>query len=103
MNLTQFPSITHAFFTSFVTVTSLDLLPSSQLNGYIFGSEGDEGEYEERFSELGYDSRNAIDNLGSLIYYLGFIVALIGVLKVLMRIGTALNMEKITNIGKKVG
>ncbi|TNV85964.1 hypothetical protein FGO68_gene16628 [Halteria grandinella] len=74
MNL-NFPSQIKVFFNSFVMVTNFDILPSQELNELLF--KFDHIEYEERFSEMGYDSQNAVDNIGSFIYYFILILGIV--------------------------
>ena len=75
MNL-DFQPMSKKFFTSFVFVTNFDLLPSSDLNDLIVNGVN-EKEFNERFSDLGYDSTYAYENIGSFLYYvliiLGFL------------------------------
>ncbi|TNV85993.1 hypothetical protein FGO68_gene6892 [Halteria grandinella] len=81
----NFPSHTKAFFSTFVMLTNFDILPSTALNSLIFGFES--VEYEENYTDLGYDSINTVDNIGSFLYYLILIFAMIFVAKVAQIIG----------------
>ncbi|TNV85408.1 hypothetical protein FGO68_gene10025 [Halteria grandinella] len=102
INLDQFPPLTKKFFISFLTVTNMDLLPSSQLNEYLFGNYVND-EFEQRFTEMGYDSRNAVDNIGSFLYSFGFIGILVGLSKMMISIGRVFKKAMIIKIGERAG
>lgn len=88
----DFPPKAKVFFNNFVMITNFDILPSSSLNQKLFGFSGKE--YNERFSGIGYDSVNAVDNVGSFLYYLIIITGLIVVGFLGKLLGFALSIER---------
>ncbi|TNV85876.1 hypothetical protein FGO68_gene7100 [Halteria grandinella] len=88
----KFPSHTKAFFSSFVMLTNFDILPSSDLNELVFGFESDE--YEDNYTDLGYDSLNTVDNIGSFLYYLILILSVIILAKITQLIGIEFSFHK---------
>ncbi|TNV85800.1 hypothetical protein FGO68_gene17649 [Halteria grandinella] len=89
----KFPSHTKAFFSSFIMLTNFDILPSTNLNELVFGY--DSAEYEENFSDLGYDSLNTVDNIGSFLYYLILILSIIILAKFTQLIGIQFSLQKL--------
>lgn len=92
MNL-NFPLSTKLFFNNFVMVTNFDILPSQELNAYFFNFH-ESDEFNERFSEMGYDSLNCIDNIGSYLYYLIIIGILLGLSGFLYLISRSMKLPK---------
>ncbi|TNV85626.1 hypothetical protein FGO68_gene8554 [Halteria grandinella] len=88
----KFPSHTKAFFSSFVMLTNFDILPSQELNEVVFGFES--VEYEDNFTDLGYDSLNTVDNIGSFLYYLILIFSMIFLAQVVKIISTEFSIIK---------
>lgn len=59
-----------------ILLTNFDILPSGELNQLIFNFQ-DDIELNDRFTDLGYDSLNCVDNMGSFLYYLIIVVFLL--------------------------
>jgi hypothetical protein len=59
-------------------LASLDVIPPAISTDLIFNfSDGDDQPYNKRLDEMGYGNHNAIENIGSVTYFMALIVLLI--------------------------
>lgn len=72
----KFPDHTQSFFSTLFLVTNFDIIPSQVLNSYIFKMNSTNS-FNDRFTLMGFDSINFIDNVGSFVYYLMIIASLL--------------------------
>ena len=74
MNIT-FPSNAGIFYTLINDVANFDIIPTDTIKEMLFNFT-DAPENDENFKQMGYESKNIIDNLGSMIVYLAAFFAL---------------------------
>ena len=71
LNVT-FPQNAVTFYTFINDVANFDILPTDQIRAAIF-SFSDSPEWGQNFNQIGYESQNIIENLGSMMLsLLGF-------------------------------
>ena len=63
-------------------MTNFDIIPSTFLNSLLFNMDTTDP-INDRFNEMGFDSSNFIDNIGSFFYY----NMIIGILLIIMVMG----------------
>ncbi|TNV85548.1 hypothetical protein FGO68_gene9769 [Halteria grandinella] len=93
----KFPSNAKSFFSSFVLITNFDILPSQDLNTLFFNF--NKVEYQDQFSDLGYDSVNAIDNMGSFLYYMILIISIVMIAHAFRLLGVSISHKKQAKFG----
>ncbi len=73
MNVT-FPANAVTFYTFISDIASFDLLPMDKINAKIFNFTAEE-QKDTNFKEMGYQSDNIFENLGSMVMYIiGFVL-----------------------------
>ena len=65
----NFPANAKFIFTLFIELTQFDIIPNDFLGTSIFSFDEPEP-YSPRFESMGYESKNVIENLGSLFVYI---------------------------------
>ncbi len=72
MNVT-FPANAVTFYTFISDIASFDLLPMDKINAKIFNFTAEQ-QKDTNFKEMGYQSDNIFENLGSMVMYIiGFV------------------------------
>ena len=75
---TRFPPNVDYLYNVMLPLANLDVIPPEISTEPIFDfSDDDDKPYNERLEEMGYDNHNAIENIGSMVYFIAFTILLL--------------------------
>ena len=66
-----FPPVVALLYNIMLPLSSLDVIPPEISTNIIFKfSDKDDSAYNKRLDEMGYGNHNAIENIGSVVYFI---------------------------------
>jgi hypothetical protein len=73
-----FPANVAMLYSVMLPLASLDVIPPEVSTNIIFKFSGDDDEpFNKRLDEMGYGNHNAIENIGSMLYFMTFTIFLL--------------------------
>ena len=73
-----FPANVAMLYSVMLPLASLDVIPPEVSTNIIFKfSGGDDEPFNKRLDEMGYGNHNAIENIGSMLYFMTFTIFLL--------------------------